>query len=70
MGVLTQYEANIGGIDTAITSKIGTESLSTTSKNLSGAINEINSGLANKVSEQDVNNSINTAIEQVIAASY
>ena len=70
MGVFTQYETDIGGIDSGIVNKIGSDPLSTTSQNLSGAVNELNSNLSNKATKQYVDNSIDTAITQVATAEY
>ena len=56
MGVLTQYETDIGGLDSALVNKIGTATLTTAAQNLSGAVNEldadistINSSLSNLI---------------------
>jgi hypothetical protein len=70
MGVFVQYESDINGIDSGLVEKIGSDTLTTTSKNLSGAVNELNSSLANKATEDYVDNSIDTAITQVINNSY
>ena len=40
MGILTQYSADIGGIDSALIDKIGSATLQTTAQDLSGAVNE------------------------------
>lgn len=41
MGILTQYSADIGGIDSALIDKIGLATLQTTAQDLSGAVNEL-----------------------------
>ena len=70
MGVLVQYESNIGGIDTDVLNKIGSDTLTTTSKNLSGAVNELNSSVETKVTKQYVDDTVNSSITQVINNSY
>lgn len=71
MGVLTQYGSNIGrGIDSALVNKIGSAPLNTTAQDLSGAINELNTNLENAATKQYVDTTVDTAITQVITASY
>ena len=70
MGVFTQYKQDVGGIDSDIINKIGSAPLTTTSKNLSGAVNELNSALADKVTKNYVDESVDTAITQVINNTY
>lgn len=48
MGVLTQYETDIGGLDSALVNKIGTTTLTTAAQNLSGAVNELDAELGNE----------------------
>lgn len=71
MGVLTQYGSNIGrGIDSALVNKIGSAPLNTTAQDLSGAINELNTNLENAATKQYVDTTVDTAINQVVTASY
>ena len=44
MGVLYQYEENVGGVANALVEKIGTAPLDTEAQDLSGAINELVAG--------------------------
>ena len=63
MGVLTQYETDIGGLDSALVNKIGTTTLTTTAQNLSGAVNELDAELGNETlpdSSKTVKGNINS----------
>lgn len=71
MGILKQYDTKIGGgIDSNIIDKIGSAELTTTSKNLSGAVNELNSSIEGAATKQYVDDTVDTEINQVMSASY
>ena len=48
MSVILRNDIEVGGTDDDMMAKVGTAQLTTTSKDLSGAVNELNSSLANK----------------------
>ena len=63
MGVLTQYETDIGGLDSALVNKIGTAPLTTAASDLSGAVNELDAELGNETlpdSSKTVKGNINS----------
>ena len=60
MGIITQYESDITGVKDGFLDKVGTDPLDTDSQILSGAVNELNDEINDRVSEQYVAESINT----------
>ena len=55
MGILTQYNTDIGGLDDSLIAKIGAVALNTTAQDLSSAINE---------HEQDIISIINNKVSK------
>ena len=49
MSVIMRNDIEVGGTDDDMMAKVGTAQLTTTSKDLSGAVNELNSSLATKL---------------------